>query len=111
MDAMTLLDSPIIWNASRIGLNLAFGLYRKRFGQMREWGLLTGEPSVLDIGCGIGQYASLSRGPYLGVDLNQRYIDFARRRSHGAKAQFRCIDVTNLLDDGSSFDLILMVDF
>lgn len=36
--------------------------------------------SVVDIGCGTGNWASVARGPYLGVDLSPSFIEGCRRR-------------------------------
>jgi SAM-dependent methyltransferase len=105
------LDNPVVWRTSRWLLNLTFGLYRKRFHQLRRWGVLEGDPSVLDIGCGIGQYARITRGPYLGVDLHERYVRCATRIYRGTDRQFRCADVTHLWRENKSYNLVLMVDF
>jgi SAM-dependent methyltransferase len=105
------LDNPVLWRTSRSLLNLAFGLYRRRFRVLRDWGVLAGRPSVLDVGCGIGQYASITDGPYLGVDLNERYVAHAARRYRGTNRTFRCVDVTVLWRENKTFDLVLMVDF
>jgi SAM-dependent methyltransferase len=105
------LDRPLVWEASRVGLDLAFGLYRRRRALLARWGLLDGEPSVLDIGCGIGQYASLTNGRYLGVDLSERYVEHARRRRGDELHAFRCVDAADLVAEGERFDLVLMVDF
>jgi 2-polyprenyl-3-methyl-5-hydroxy-6-metoxy-1,4-benzoquinol methylase len=107
----TLLNRPAIWRSSRIGLDLTIGLYRKRIAVMREWDLLQGNPSLLDIGCGIGQYASITEGEYLGVDLEESYIAYARTHKRRPNQTFRCTDVTNVLDEDRQFDLVLMVDF
>lgn len=106
-----LLDNPAIWEFSRFGLDLAFGLYRKRIDLMQKWEVLKNNPSVLDIGCGIGQYASVSGGPFLGVDLNERYIEYARKRHRRPNQSFRCSNVTTVLEDTTTFDLVLVVDF
>jgi SAM-dependent methyltransferase len=94
-----------------VGLDLAFGLYRRRRALLARWGLLEGEPSVLDIGCGIGQYASLTNARYVGVDLNCPYVDHARRRRGDERHAFRCVDAAELVAEGERFDLVLMVDF
>jgi SAM-dependent methyltransferase len=40
---------------------------------------------TLDLGCGPGAFADLFEGDdYVGVDLNARYIDHARKTRHGA---------------------------
>ena len=108
---MNVLDRPLVWEASRLGLDLAFGLYRRRRALLARWGLLDGEPSVLDIGCGIGQYASLTSGRYAGVDLNCAYVDHARRRRGDERHVFRCVDAAELVGEGERFDFVLMVDF
>jgi SAM-dependent methyltransferase len=108
---VSLLDRPLLWEASRVTLDLGFGLYRRRRALLTRWGLLDGEPSVLDIGCGIGQYASLTDGRYVGVDLNCPYVDHARRRRGDERHVFRCVDAADLVPEGRRFDLVLMVDF
>jgi 2-polyprenyl-3-methyl-5-hydroxy-6-metoxy-1,4-benzoquinol methylase len=111
MNPWRVLDNPVVWEISRVGLNLSFGLYRKRIKAMRNWGVLQDRPSVLDIGCGIGQYADVTEGAYLGVDFNQRYIDYAHSKRRRPNQCFRCMDVTTILDERSTFDVVLMVDF
>lgn len=108
---MSLLDRPLVWEASRVTLDLGFGLYRRRRALLERWGVLEGEPSVLDIGCGIGQYASLTDGRYLGIDLNCPYVEHARRRRGDGRHVFRCVDAAELVAEGERFDLVLMVDF
>jgi SAM-dependent methyltransferase len=108
---VSVLDRPLVWEASRAGLDLAFGLYRRRRALLRRWGLLEGAPRVLDIGCGIGQYASVTAGEYVGVDLNRRFVEHARRRRGDERHEFRCVDAAELLVEGQRFDLVLMVDF
>jgi SAM-dependent methyltransferase len=108
---VSVLDRPLVWEASRVGLDLAFGLYRRRRALLRRWGLLEGEPRMLDIGCGIGQYASLARGEYVGVDLNRRYVEHARGRRGDERREFRCVDAAELAAEGERFDLVHMVDF
>lgn len=108
---MSILDRPLVWEASRVALDLGFGLYRRRRALLARWGLLEGDPSILDIGSGIGQYASLTGGRYLGVDLNCPYVEHARRRRGDEQHAFRCVDAAELVAEGESFDLVLMVDF
>ncbi len=75
-----------------------------------NWGVLRGDQSILDIGCGIGQYADISRGIYLGIDLNERYIEYAHNRHTCPNQSFLCADVVTELDKKSKFDIVLMVD-
>jgi SAM-dependent methyltransferase len=108
---LRLLKNPTVWHLTRLGLDLALGLYRKRMRKIREWGVLDGRASVLDIGCGTGQYSALTSGEYVGIDLNAEYVAYARKRCQRPGTTFRCGDVSELARDGASFDIVLMVDF
>ena len=106
-----LLDRPAVWSATRIVLDAAFGVYRKRRAVLEEWGVLAGGPSVLDIGCGIGQFAALAEGDYLGIDVNEHYIRHAQRRHRDSGKAFRAMDVRELLEQDHTYDVVVMVDF
>lgn len=62
---------------------------------------------VLDVGCGPGTNAPAfdNAGSYLGVDLNEAYINYARRRFKG---RFEVHDVTHGPPVEETFDLILL---
>lgn len=106
-----ILGRPAVWELSRIALDAAFGLYRKRKALLAQWGVLAGSPSVLDIGCGIGQYAEITDGEYLGIDVNCTYVAHARRRRGGPRKSFECIDASALASEERRFDVAIMVDF
>jgi SAM-dependent methyltransferase len=108
---VSVLGRPLVWEASRAALDLGFGLYRRRRALLARWGLLEGGVTILDIGCGIGQYASLTEGRYVGVDLNRPYVEHARRRRGDERHVFRCINAAELVAEEERFDLVLMVDF
>jgi SAM-dependent methyltransferase len=63
---------------------------------------------VLDLGCGPGDILSaLPDCEYVGVDVEERYIDAARRR-FGARGTFRCTSVEQfVLETPGSFDLVM----
>jgi SAM-dependent methyltransferase len=65
---------------------------------------------VLDVGCGPGTNTShFSRADYLGVDINERYIEDARRR-HGRN--FLAADVRNFsAAPADRFDFVLVNSF
>lgn len=105
------LDNPALWEASRVALDAGIGLYRRRVALLREWGLLDPPPSVIDVGCGIGQYATMTSNEYVGTDLNCRYVEWAQRRRGGPHRRFHCADAAELTADGRRFDLVVLVDF
>lgn len=71
---------------------------------------LAGVSRVLDVGCGPGTNAHhFAAAYYVGIDLNRRYIEDARRR-HGR--DFRVADATEFaVPDGERFDFILVNSF
>jgi SAM-dependent methyltransferase len=65
--------------------------------------------SVLDIGCGTGNWATTARGRYLGVDISIRFVEAARARyAHDPRKQFEVIDPAGR-DVPGRFDLVQMV--
>jgi len=105
------LAKPILWDVSRRVLDLGIGLYRKRLGWIARSGLVPPDASLLDVGCGIGHYATLTRGPYLGVDMSEEYIAYARQKRGDARHEFRSVDVATVRREGRSVDVVMSVDF
>jgi SAM-dependent methyltransferase len=109
--ALGCLDNPFIWQSSRSLFELTFGLYQRRFRLLESWGVLRDDPAVLDIGCGTGPYARITRGPYLGLDLEPKYIAYAQRRHREhANREFCCMDATQLVPGERRFGLAILVD-
>lgn len=112
MNDSKILDNPTIWEIGRTCLDLFFGLYRKRINKIKEWGLFDKNYSVIDIGCGIGQYCNLTKGKYLGIDLQSNYVEYCKRKyKEDGNKLFRCADASVILQEKTTFDLILIVDF
>jgi len=65
---------------------------------------------VLDVGCGPGTNSTVfSHTDYLGLDLNERYIELARRRYRG---RFEVADVRSYrAPAGEAYDFILLNSF
>jgi SAM-dependent methyltransferase len=95
------LDSPVVYR-----------LWQAPFAAQKlrpviESGDIEISGSVLDVGCGPGTnvkaFGRVQR--YLGIDLNEAYVDFAQRRY---EREFRVADVTEGIEGGEQFDLVLM---
>jgi len=71
---------------------------------------LTKVRRVLDVGCGPGtNTAHFRHADYLGIDINPRYIEWARRR-HGR--EFLVADIrTHRFPDDRKFDFVLVNSF
>ena len=63
---------------------------------------------ILDIGCGTGDILKyLPPVSYLGIDLDKRYIDAARKR-FGSLGEFQCESATEtVLREPKSFDIVM----
>ena len=61
---------------------------------------------VLDIACGPGAFSGLfAADVYVGVDINQRYIEYAQRRHKGT---FHVMDARHIEFSDDSFDGVLV---
>lgn len=67
--------------------------------------------SVLDLGCGFGDYAPLfaDRCTYVGIDHNADYIAAAERLNRGTPATFLVADVTDpVVKTHGPYDLVML---
>ena len=66
-----------------------------------------GEPSVLDVGSGTGEFARLfAPRSYVGVDVSDAYVRFAQRRN--PQHRFECSDMRVWESAGRTFSLVLV---
>lgn len=114
-----LLDHPALWNLSQL---LISDGQRATKRWARAWlGARDGD-RLLDVCCGTGEFAPLfptragggqgeGLARYLGVDLNEQFIDYARER-YGASGgwEFAAADATTLRLAPGSFDRALFVN-
>jgi len=77
-----------------------------RYRALIEANLQTDDIFVLDVGCGIGNFRDSFRGHYIGIDINSRYIDMARKRFPD---RFEVMDCTSLGFSNDSFDEVVSV--
>jgi SAM-dependent methyltransferase len=81
-----------------------------KFAPIRRHNDLTTVRKVLDVGCGPGTNTAHFEGvDYLGIDINERYVAYARSQFGRA---FLAADATEFTaPDGESFDFILVNSF
>ncbi len=96
-------DAPLVFNLYQALVDGGKGRQIRRF--------LAGVPfhSVIDIGCGTGNWAALAPGPYLGIDTSATFIEGCRRRYRGdPQRRFVQGDIASL-DLPAHYDLALLV--
>lgn len=65
---------------------------------------------TLDICCGTGNFAGLVRGEYLGIDLNQNYLSFARKKyKNDLSKTFLDADINKFEFKKKYFDNVLLI--
>jgi len=86
----------------------SFSATRRRIqpGVRRLIGMLNGDESILDLGCGNGELARElakrgHRGPYLGLDFSPPLLQDAEPQPGGFSASFMQIDITQLSKYGN----------
>jgi ubiquinone/menaquinone biosynthesis C-methylase UbiE len=66
---------------------------------------------VLDVCCGVGEFAGDVDGDYTGIDLNPRFVEAARHRYAGSPGRRFCVmDATRMEFPDQCFDKCLFVN-
>jgi ubiquinone/menaquinone biosynthesis C-methylase UbiE len=92
--ARSLLDQPRLFNIVR---DLLAGGQVEVHQYIQQALALSPQDHVIDMCCGTGDYAVLVPGKYTGVDLNEKFIEYAKRRyPDDARKQFIVEDATRL---------------
>ncbi len=65
--------------------------------------------SVIDVGCGTGDFCRFFKGKYLGVDINKNYLKFARKKYGSEDRRFISVDVTQFPFQ-TKFDIALFIN-
>lgn len=102
------LDYPALFSGIRFLLIGSQRETRRRLGQM----LRKQQPArVLDVCCGVGDFAGLVEADYIGIDLNERFINLARRRFAAiSRKQFQVEDATRMRYSEGAFDTTLYLN-
>lgn len=67
--------------------------------------------SVLDLGCGTAQIITyLKPEKYLGLDANNKYLEYARKKFKNKTHVFKVGDLRNLRLPGKGFDLVFIMN-
>jgi SAM-dependent methyltransferase len=99
-----LLEYPFVFNLSQLPFN------RQKFARILEHNDLKQVRAVLDVGCGPGTNAPrFAHAKYLGIDINDRYIQLARRR-YGRDFLVADVTTSEAIPAGS-YDFILVNSF
>lgn len=95
------LEIPFVYNLSQ----KLYRLGRRSFVENWLKEVLDPETNdiILDIGCGTGRCAQFFNCHYIGIDINTRYIEYAKR---AFKKEFFCMDATALKFPDNMFDYV-----
>ncbi|OGY64953.1 MAG: hypothetical protein A3I24_02725 [Candidatus Harrisonbacteria bacterium RIFCSPLOWO2_02_FULL_41_13b] len=104
-----ILKPPFIWRLFRKTLDFFFGLYKKRFAVLKEFGI-TEQTSVIDIACGTGEYSAITNSQYLGVDMDKQYIDRAQKLYGIKNKKFLCDDANTATIQDASYEAAILID-
>jgi 2-polyprenyl-3-methyl-5-hydroxy-6-metoxy-1,4-benzoquinol methylase len=103
---MHILQHPKIWKFFRILLEATLGIYRKRVKMLYKYSMLP-SGSLLEIGCGTGDFSTHVKGEYVGVDIDERYINHAKKL-YPNRNFFTSLSEPSI--QNRKFDSLLMMD-
>lgn len=106
--ARALLDHPFVFSGFR------FFLVGWQNGTKRrlQAALERQRPArVLDVCCGVGDFAGVVEADYQGIDLNPRFIQLAQGRyAHALRKKFQVEDATKMRFAEGAFDTTLFIN-
>jgi ubiquinone/menaquinone biosynthesis C-methylase UbiE len=103
-----MLDTPALFAAIRYPL---VGRQRRTRELVRRHLDVKPGERVLDICCGIGEFAGEVSGEYLGIDLNPAFVEAATRRWMGtARKTFRVMDALRMDLSERHFDRTMWIN-
>ncbi len=107
------LDNPVLFNLVQFAISGRQSLTRRLIRQGLE--LQAGE-QLLDVCCGTGEFADVALGPYLGIDLNPKYIEYAAKKygpgANHPEREFLAENIasTSFLKRGLTFAKTMMIN-
>jgi ubiquinone/menaquinone biosynthesis C-methylase UbiE len=103
-----MLDAPVLFTVARYPI---IGRQRRTRELLRRYLAVKEGERVLDICCGIGEFAGEVAGEYLGIDLNPRFVEAASRRWAGtARKSFRVMDALRMDLSDRQFDHTMWIN-
>jgi ubiquinone/menaquinone biosynthesis C-methylase UbiE len=65
--------------------------------------------SIIDVGCGCGVFSKITDSPYLGIDYNEAFIDFCKKRFGSERTRFMVMDARELTTE-KEFDTAIIIN-
>ncbi|MEI6044547.1 MAG: class I SAM-dependent methyltransferase [Chloroflexota bacterium] len=89
------LENPLLFNLVQFAISGKQNITRRLIRENLH--LKPGE-ALLDVCCGTGEFANVALGPYLGIDINPKYITYATEKYGAGKGhperEFVADDIT-----------------
>ena len=102
------LDVPALFYCFRF---LLVGRQKRTRELLRSYLEVRPGERVLDVCCGVGEFAGEVDGEYTGIDLNPRFVEAARGRYAGSPGRHFCVmDATRMDFPDQAFDKCFFVN-
>jgi len=66
--------------------------------------------SVLDVGCGTGDFCTMTNEDYVGIDNSRSFVKYCKRKFEGPKKKFYYMDATKMKFKKNSFDAATIIN-
>jgi ubiquinone/menaquinone biosynthesis C-methylase UbiE len=107
------LENPVLFNLVQFAISGKQNITRRL---IRENLRLKPDEALLDVCCGTGEFADVALGPYLGIDINPKYIAYATNKYGAGKGhaerEFVADDITGAAFErrGLKFPKAMMIN-
>ena len=100
-----ILDIPFFYNLIQVILGMDFFSVAKKYIEKYP------HNNILEIGCGPGKFSRyINYKKYLGIDMNKKYIEHAKRNYENKSIKFLVLNAMNISRMKDSFDLIVAMN-